>query len=242
MNSVNMQGLSLAVLLLSVSGQAMGEKGLLFNSAGSVWRTSNGECWNTTYRHRETHGTGCFDEPKMVVVKEGDADGDGVVDSKDQCPGTATGIEVDAIGCPMDSDGDGVADYRDQCPNTPPGSTIDAVGCAVKIVLNNILFELNSDRLDLASLAALEQVAETLKVRTDIQSLEVIGHTDSSGDAQYNQALSEKRAKAVADFLASQGIEASKISSRGMGESDPVADNDTAEGREKNRRVELNMK
>jgi OOP family OmpA-OmpF porin len=264
--------LAMALIPAVISTQATAEKGLAYDSINSVWRTSYGECWTTTHRHEAPADSSCFGEPAVEMAEaEGDADNDGVVDSKDQCPGTAAGAivdekgctldsdgdgvvdssdrcpdtpagtKVDANGCELDSDGDGVADSKDDCPNTPIGAKVNDSGCAVQIVLQNISFELNSDKLDSENSGTLKQVADSLMARPDIKSIEVIGHTDSTGAADYNQILSERRAKAVADYLASQGVEGTLITTMGMGESSPIADNATAEGRAQNRRVELKL-
>ena len=188
----------------------------------------------------------CPDTPKGTKVNADgcplDSDGDGVIDAKDKCPGTPAGAKVDANGCALDSDADGVADYADKCPGTPKGAKVDAKGCASQIVLQNVNFKLNSNELTPESKAVLDKVAASLKSRSDIKGVQVIGHTDSTGAASYNQMLSEKRAKAVADYLVSQGVDSGSLSSKGMGESQPIADNGTAEGRAKNRRVELQVK
>ncbi len=171
-----------------------------------------------------------------------DSDGDGVADAKDKCPGTPAGVKVDANGCALDSDGDGVADYMDKCPGTPAGAKVDADGCAVQIILQNVKFQLNSRELTAESKDTLNKVATSLKNRSDISGIQVIGHTDSTGAADYNQSLSEKRATAVSDYLVSQGVDAGLLSSKGMGESQPIADNSTKDGRANNRRVELQVK
>lgn len=75
----------------------------------------------------------------------------------------------------------------------------------------------------------------------DVQSIKVIGHTDSQGTDEYNQKLSERRASSVVAFLLNQGLTPDKLTSQGKGESEPVADNDTEEGRAQNRRVELHI-
>ena len=262
--------LVLTMLVASFSGQVIAEKGLAYDATGAVWRTGSGECWTTTFRDRDTRETECFAEPK-VMVEEGDADGDGVIDRRDQCPGTEAGVKVDAKGCALDSDGDGVADGddkcpdtpqgakvdamgceldsdgdgivdgRDECPNTPAGATVTDTGCAVKIVLENIRFELNSDRVSSEYSSVLQRIASSIKARGDIKSVVVVGHTDATGSASYNQTLSEKRARAVADYLVDQGVDRVLVTTKGMGESSPVADNATAEGRARNRRVELEL-
>lgn len=188
----------------------------------------------------------CPDTPKGAPVDENgctlDSDGDGVTDDKDQCPNTPSEATVDENGCTLDSDGDGVPDYQDKCPNTPAGAQVDGDGCALKIILDNVQFETNKAVLTAGSMGTLDAVADALNARPDITKVTVIGHTDSMGDAGYNQSLSDDRAKAVADYLVSQGVDSNKVNSKGMGESQPVADNSTAVGRAKNRRVELQVR
>jgi len=174
------------------------------------------------------------------VACTNDSDGDGVTDDLDKCPDTPKGAAVDTDGCPLDTDGDGVPDYMDKCPQTPPGATVDDVGCMKQLVLNNIEFVVDSSNLTMDAKSTLDQVAEAIRVRPDIKSMSVIGHTDNTGSDGYNQTLSEKRAAAVADYLRSAGANCRFVSS-GSGEKQPVADNSTEEGRAKNRRVELNV-
>ena len=257
--------LALAVVPMFIATTAMAEKGVAYDATNMGWKTGYGECWTTKYRDKDPAPTGCFGAPEGDADGDGvvdskdkcpgtpagtkvdamgcelDSDGDGVVDSKDQCPGTPAGAKVDAKGCELDSDGDGVVDSKDECPNTPAGATVDGKGCALGIVLENVQFKLNSGELTGESTAILDKVAGSLNARKDVTSVMVIGHTDSSGAAAYNQSLSEKRAKAVMDYLVSQGVDAGILSSKGMGESAPIADNGTAEGRAKNRRVELKL-
>lgn len=171
---------------------------------------------------------------------QNDTDGDGVTDDLDKCPDTPKEVQVDAEGCPLDTDGDGVGDYMDKCPQTPHGATVDQVGCMNQLVLNNVEFVVNSSELTMDAKASLDLVADALRGRPDVKSMSVIGHTDSTGSNAYNQALSEKRAAAVADYLRRTGISCRFISS-GRGESQPVADSMTETGRAKNRRVELNV-
>lgn len=262
--------LALAIVPMIYASTAFAaEKGVVYDATGTGWRTNYGECWTTVYRDKDPADTGCFGA--ATVMAEGDADGDGVVDSKDQCPGTAAGTrvdakgcaldtdgdgvvdaddkcpgtpagaKVDAKGCELDSDGDGVVDSADACPDTPEGATVDGRGCALGLVLRNVHFQLNSGEVTDESKAILDKVANSLKARGDIKSILVIGHTDSTGEASYNQMLSEKRAKGVADYLVSQGVDGAILSSKGMGMNAPVADNGTTEGRAKNRRVELKL-
>lgn len=189
------------------------------------------ECPNTT--------------PGAVVDARGcerDSDGDGVVDSLDQCPGTPAGAPVDAVGCELDSDGDGVVDRLDECPNTAPGVPVDTRGCEIRDVIRlpGVNFETNSDRLRPGAEDVLEDAAETLKRNPQLE-VEVAGHTDSQGAAEYNQGLSERRARTVMDYLIGRGVDEDMLSYRGYGESQPIADNATAAGRAENRRVELRI-
>ena len=171
-----------------------------------------------------------------------DSDGDGIADDLDRCPGTPARARVDARGCPLDGDGDGVADYLDQCAGTPAGVTVDGTGCPLEeevvLTVDDVNFAFDSDELDAASRRALDRVVDTVKSHAGVD-LGLVGHTDSTGPASYNQRLSERRAQAVLDYLVSQGVERSALTASGAGEAQPVAANDTAEGRAQNRRVEL---
>ena len=171
-----------------------------------------------------------------------DSDGDGVKDSQDECPGTPRGVPVDAKGCPLDSDGDGVTDNLDECPGTPPGAQVDVKGCEIKeeIRLEGVNFETNSDRLLPGAERILNDAAATLAKNPTIR-VEVAGHTDSDGSAAYNEGLSARRAQTVHDYLANRGIDVSRMSVRGYGESEPIADNSTAAGKAQNRRVVLRI-
>jgi outer membrane protein OmpA-like peptidoglycan-associated protein len=100
-------------------------------------------------------------------------------------------------------------------------------------------FDFDSAELKPKMKRALGDVASKIKATSGVESVAVTGHTDSKGSEEYNQGLSERRAKAAAGYLAGQGVPASSISSNGKGESMPVASNDTEEGRAKNRRVEI---
>ncbi len=173
---------------------------------------------------------------------ERDSDGDGVADGRDRCPGTPRGTKVDARGCEMDSDKDGVADSKDKCPNTKAGVRVDVNGCEITEVIRlpGVNFELNSARLTEGSIRVLDDAAATLKKHSDLK-VTVAGHTDSSGDAGYNQQLSQRRAESVMRFLVSKGVDAGRLNAKGYGEANPIADNSTREGRAKNRRVVLEL-
>jgi OOP family OmpA-OmpF porin len=219
---------------LGMSASAIAETDLDYvGASGGVLTDSYGSC---------VRSLGPF-APREACGDDADSDGDGVPDSRDKCPGTPPGVQVDEDGCPLDSDGDGVPDYKDKCPGTPPGARVNADGCEimadVTIDLVNDEFDFDSARLKPAMKAALDDVAAKVMATQGDEHLEIIGHTDSVGSDAYNQGLSERRATATADYLMSQGIAADHITTKGMGESNPVASNSTAAGRSKNRRVEI---
>jgi outer membrane protein OmpA-like peptidoglycan-associated protein len=141
-----------------------------------------------------------------------------------------------------DEDGDGVLNEVDECPNTMPGVIVDARGCEIptEIQLPDVRFETNSDRLRPGAERTLNDAADTLMRNPGLQT-EVAGYTDSRGDENYNRGLSERRAKTVRDYLIDRGVDANSLSWRGYGEANPIADNETAEGRELNRRVILRI-
>ncbi|MBU2676109.1 MAG: OmpA family protein, partial [Gammaproteobacteria bacterium] len=141
-----------------------------------------------------------------------------------------------------DIDDDGILNDRDQCPGTAPGVVVDFRGCEVRanIQLPNVRFETNSDRLRPGAERELADAAQTL-IRNPGLLTEVAGYTDSRGDAAYNRGLSERRAKTVRDYLMDRGVDANQLTWRGYGASNPIATNETAEGRERNRRVVLRI-
>ena len=183
--------------------------------------------------------------PGTAVGADGcelDSDGDGVVDSADACPGTPAGVAVDARGCPPDSDGDGVPDYMDACPGTPAGVAVDEKGCPPELqetvtIDLNLEFDFDSAQLRPSHGAEIDEVTAFMKqFPGSVAVLE--GHTDSRGSDAYNQALSERRASSVMEYMVNQGgIARERLSSKGLGESAPIDTNDTDEGRQHNRRV-----
>jgi outer membrane protein OmpA-like peptidoglycan-associated protein len=175
-----------------------------------------------------------------------DTDGDGMLDKDDDCPKLA-GPKANK-GCPYkDSDNDGMLDKDDDCPNTPgPKSN---KGCPVieqavievlKTAFDNLEFETNKDVIFESSKPSLNELAAVLKKKTTWK-LEIAGHTDNVGDDNLNLVLSKKRAEALKSYLMSQGIEESRLLTLFYGETKPVATNDTPEGRQKNRRVEMKI-
>ncbi len=132
-----------------------------------------------------------------------------------------------------DADGDRVPDDRDKCPNTPKGARVNADGCWE---LGGIYFD--SGQAVIKSTGTLEEASAIMKANTAL-TVELQGHADSTAAAEYNQNLSEERARAVRDYIIQQGVAPERIRAVGFGETRPAASNDTVEGRALNRRVEL---
>ena len=120
---------------------------------------------------------------------------------------------------------------------------VDAKGCAIEqtVVLQSVNFETNSAVLTGQATHVLDGVGGTLKGQPNI-NVQIDGHTDSSGTATYNQALSEQRAESVRQYLIGKGVEGTRMTTKGFGETKPVASNKTAEGKAQNRRVEFQIK
>lgn len=184
----------------------------------------------TTPAGRKVNAEGC----------ELDGDGDGVVDGADQCPTTPAGHKVNDKGCDLDSDADSVIDLDDKCPATPAGDRVNSQGCSLPnvMVLNGVTFANDKDVLLPSSTTTLEEAVATLKRYPGLK-VEVAGHTDNVGRDAYNLDLSQRRANAVMAYFVSHGIAADRLSAKGYGETQPVADNAKVAGRAQNRRVEL---
>lgn len=171
-----------------------------------------------------------------------DNDKDGIVNEEDRCPDAAGPASLK--GCP-DTDADGVADIDDRCPTIK--GTIQNKGCPeitkevekkITTIASQLFFETNSDVLKVASLSRLDELVVILR-EYENSKLTIEGHTDSQGADDFNMTLSQKRSASVRKYLIEKGIAESRLISTGFGESVPVADNKTAAGRAKNRRVEL---
>lgn len=183
--------------------------------------------------------------------------------------GKTSGYELyRTIGCPgrellgapcqvIDSDGDGVPDFEDKCPGTPPGTKVDAEGCPLPVAsapapapvpipapapvmtqLVGVNFDFDRSTIRPEDFGNLDKDVATLKEWGNVK-VEVAGHTDSVGTERYNTGLSLRRAEAVRSYLVGKGVAAERLTVKAYGESQPVADNATDEGRFRNRRVEL---
>jgi OOP family OmpA-OmpF porin len=146
-----------------------------------------------------------------------------------------------------DTDGDGVADQFDKCPGTPAGTAVDGSGCPLpKMQVDSlagnatgyepIQFEFNSSVLKTESYPILDKLSSTLRENSGKVTLK--GYASSEGTAAYNMKLSRDRANSVKTYLVNSGVNASAVVARGYGEANPIASNDTEEGRIQNRRVE----
>ncbi len=191
----------------------------------------------------------CPDVPGLARYKGcpiPDRDKDGINDEEDACP------DVPGVarykGCPVpDTDGDGVNDEEDKCV-TIPGPK-ENFGCPiipeevkkrVDLAAKNILFVTGSAKLQKSSFKGLDDVVKIMSENPGM-SLAIDGHTDYVGKEDYNQTLSDNRAASVKTYLVSKGIDESRITATGHGELEPIADNKTAAGRQKNRRSEMTL-
>ena len=174
-----------------------------------------------------------------------DTDKDGIPDFKDQQPDTPLGAIVDENGVAIDSDGDGVPDGIDKCPDTPAGTEVDEFGCPLakpltEMIRLNIQYAPGSTAPDEEAKKTLDDIAERMKVYKNVK-IEINGYTDALGSSRSNAKISQKRAEAVMEYLESKGISPDRMTAKGYGEEKKyfIAPNDTAEGRQKNRRVEI---
>ncbi len=175
-----------------------------------------------------------------------DTDKDGINDEEDKCP-TVPGV-ARYQGCPVpDTDGDGVNDEEDKCPTVP--GVVENHGCPaikeevkkkVDYAAQNILFATGSYKLAVSSNKGLNEVVKILQDNPDLK-LSIDGYTDNTGTPEINQTLSENRANAVKDYFVKKGIDESRLIATGHGQDEPIADNKTAAGRKKNRRVEMKL-
>ena len=171
-----------------------------------------------------------------------DKDGDGIQDSKDKCPDTYGIGRYD--GCPIpDKDNDGVADDEDRCPET--AGPVANFGCPRLEEMNfnakNVTFITGSSKLTRQATKELDELVIIMNKYPKI-GINVDGHTDNTGKAEKNLALSQSRAGEVKNYLIGKGIEGDRLTATGNGQDKPMGDNKTAAGRAQNRRVEFSVR
>jgi OmpA-OmpF porin, OOP family len=167
--------------------------------------------------------------------------------------GRVTNVETAVADLKKDSDGDGVSDQFDKCPNTPAGSVVDGSGCVIVFPkdtvkaadsvkaspYSNIQFEFDSSVLRTSSYPALD--ASSADLRASGKTITLAGYASSEGTAAHNLRLSKDRATSVKTYLVNSGVDAKHLKVKGFGETHPIADNSTEEGRVANRRVEFHQ-
>ncbi|AKT41952.1 cell envelope biogenesis protein OmpA [Chondromyces crocatus] len=187
-----------------------------------------------------------------------DRDGDGIPDSSDKCPDEPEDFDKidDLDGCPEDdADQDNIPDAEDACPKEPGEPSTDPAknGCPQFIrrisgsseiqILKQVQFATGSAVILPGSYPILDEVVRLLKVNPEIQHLAIEGHTDNRGSDELNEKLSNDRSHSVMKYLIDRGgIDAGRLSAKGFGPKVPIADNNTADGRQKNRRVEFHIR
>jgi len=192
--------------------------------------------------------------PERPGCPDGDGDSDGVFDHADQCPTEPTGLHADPAraGCPApDRDHDSVPDLTDHCPDRPGAPSADPArnGCPGLVLVDGgqirinrpVFFAPNRDVVLATSFPVLTAVADALAATPEIRHVSVEGHTDDVGDDAANLALSQRRAASVVTWLTGHGIDASRLTSTGFGETRPVTPGTTGPIRARNRRVEFRI-
>ncbi len=185
----------------------------------------------------------CPEEPGLEIFNGcPDTDGDGIADINDTCP-EEPGLEL-FNGCP-DTDGDGIADFDDACPDT--AGIAENKGCpkieeeitkVLEQALHGIKFVYGKDVITNSSYEILNNLVDIL-TKNPMYRLLINGHTDSSGREAGNLRLSQRRAELVKKYLIDSGVEEDRLTATGYGETMPIENNATSQGRAKNRRVEL---
>jgi OOP family OmpA-OmpF porin len=207
---------------------------------------------------KDSDGDGFLDPDDKCPTEKGvapdgcpvkDSDGDGFLDPDDKCP-DEKGVAPD--GCPVrDKDGDGILDDVDKCPTEPETKNgfEDEDGCPDKLpeavqkftgVIQGIEFDTNKATIRKKSFKTLDEAVGVLKDYPKLR-IEISGHTDTTGKRDHNMELSKARADSVKKYMVDKGIDASRIETRGAGPDEPIADNKTAAGKQKNRRIEFKI-
>ncbi|GMV14143.1 MAG: hypothetical protein AMXMBFR56_23670 [Polyangiaceae bacterium] len=207
---------------------------------------------------KDTDADGFFDPDDKCPAEKGvapdgcpikDRDGDGFLDPDDKCPDDKG---VAPNGCPLkDSDGDGLLDNVDKCPAEPETKNgfEDDDGCPDELpaaiqkfsgVIQGIEFDTAKATIRRKSYKTLDEAVAVLKQYPKLR-IEISGHTDPDGSREANMLLSKARANAVKKYLTDKGIDPSRVESRGAGPDEPIADNTTKEGKQKNRRIEFKL-
>jgi outer membrane protein OmpA-like peptidoglycan-associated protein len=216
-------------------GAGLGEPGW----GREAWRVFAGVRWASERRE-----PGPAPAP---MAQSNDRDGDGVPNAADKCPDIPGSPDLD--GCP-DRDGDFIPDPEDKCPDEPGPAQND--GCPVKgpvveleterlSLKDSIHFDTAKDTIKAQSSSVLDAIAALLRDHPELRRVRVEGHTDNRGSRAYNTDLSRRRARSVVRALVQRGIAPGRLLSEGYGFDRPVATNDTALGRAKNRRVEFTI-
>lgn len=196
----------------------------------------------------------CPNEPGIPELKGCpflDSDGDGIADSEDLCPNDPEDFDgyEDQDGCPdYDNDGDGFPDSEDLCPNVPgtkqgcpdEGSVVRLSGHRIEI-LEKIYFMTAKAIIQKKSYHVLDEVAVFMKSHPEIKLVRVEGHADDRGSTKTNLPLSQDRANAVKEYLIRAGVDATRLSARGYGNSHPIVFNKSNKARATNRRVEFHI-
>jgi len=204
----------------------------------------------TTFKDLDNDGVtdaqdNCKDTPLGIKVDNvgckllEDDDKDGISNRDDKCPNTPEGATVNETGCPPDADKDGVMDSMDECPDTSNDFIVDTVGCPQTAVLK-INFKSAQAVVLKDSISKIQEFADFLNENVGYQAI-IYGYTDSINTQGNNKKLSQQRANAVMEILINNGVKLTRLTAIGMGSKNPIADNETLEGRAKNRRIEVEL-
>jgi outer membrane protein OmpA-like peptidoglycan-associated protein len=193
-------------------------------------------------------------DPDRAGCPDGDQDHDGVLDHGDQCRAEPAGAHPDPAraGCPLpDADGDGIPDASDHCPSQAgaPNTDPNRNGCPGLVIIQRneiritqqVFFATNTDRILPRSFPLLQAVADAMRAMPEIRRVAVEGHTDDTGNAEANMALSQRRAVAVMQWLTAHGVDAGRLEAHGYGSTQPLQQGRSAAARAANRRVQFRI-